>query len=159
MVLSDLIVSANEDYEFRLSWRSLEDGESRPITSHGRGASLIVLDSSDRWMATAGLDGLVRVGPVSGEEPHLLLGHRGAIWALAVSPDGRWIASGGDDGTVRLWPTPDLSRPPLHNLPHDQLIAELKSLTNLRIVEDPESSSGWTLGYDPFRGWQEVPEW
>jgi hypothetical protein len=54
---------------------------------------------------------------------------------------------------------PDLDTPPLHTLPHDELIAKLKSLTNLRAVRDPESSTGWTIEVGPFPGWQEVPEW
>jgi hypothetical protein len=52
-----------------------------------------------------------------------------------------------------------MDRPPFHTLPHDELTAKLKSLTNARIVEDPDSSSGWKLDYSPFPGWQEVPEW
>ncbi|MEU8899889.1 hypothetical protein [Nocardia sp. NPDC048505] len=30
------------------------------------------------------------------------LGHRGAVYAVAVRADGRWLATAGDDGTVRL---------------------------------------------------------
>ena len=161
----ELVISggtaADFDPSWDLFWRSLESGELRRITSHGPDESIhdLAIDPSDQWMVTAGEDPIVRVGPVTGEEPHLLFGHTGLIRDVEFSPDGRWIASGGDDGTVRLWPTPDLSKPPLHTLPHDELIAKLKSLTNLRIVEDPESSTGWKLDYAPFPGWEEVPEW
>jgi WD40 repeat protein len=96
---------------------------------------------------------------VAGEEPHLLLGHEGTVWALAIDPLGRWIASGGMDTTVRLWPMPDLSKPPLHTLPREELIAKLKTLTNLRVARDEESPSGWKLTHDPFPGWETVPTW
>ena len=154
-------VSSSADSRFReeLHWKSLESGESRPITTHGYDFWAVLLDPSDRWIVTGDGEGILRAGPVSGEEPHLLFGHMGSISSVDVSPDGQWIASGGADGTVRLWPVPELSEPPLHTLPHDELIAKLHSLTNLRVVEDPESSSGWKIDYAPFPGWREIPEW
>ncbi len=103
--------------------------------------------------------GIVRVGFADGGGPQLLLGHEGQVAAVAVSPDGRWIATGGADGTIRLWPMPDLSKPPLHTLPHDELIAKLESLTNLRAVRDAESATGWTIEAGPFPGWEDVPTW
>ena len=54
---------------------------------------------------------------------------------------------------------PDLSKSPLHTLPHGQLVAKLKSLTNLRAVRDPGSSTGWTTDVGPFPGWKDVPSW
>jgi len=96
---------------------------------------------------------------VSGGEPHLLVGHEGPIDFVAISPDLRWIASTGEDNTLRLWPMPDLSKPPLHTLPHDELIAKLHSLTNLRAVRDEESPTGWSIEVGPFPGWETVPTW
>ena len=137
-----------------------ETGDRRRILTHGEHILCLAMDPSDQWIATGGaLEGLVRVGPVTGEEPHVFFGHRGVIRSVAFSPDGQWIASGGEDGTVRVWPQPDLSKPRLHTLPHDELLAKLKSLTNVRIVEDPASAAGWRIDYDPFPGWAEVPEW
>ena len=78
---------------------------------------------------------------------------------VTVSPDGATVVSVGEDGTVRLWPMPDLSKPPLHILPHDELIAKLKTLTNLRVVRDEESSTGWKVEVGPFPGWETVPTW
>jgi hypothetical protein len=46
----------------------------------------------------------------------------------------------------------DFSKPPLHTLPHDELIAKLKTLTNLRVIRDEDSATGWKLTHDPFPG-------
>ena len=78
---------------------------------------------------------------------------------VTFSPDGRWIAGTGSDGFIRLWPMPNLDKPPLHTLPLDELLAKLRSLTNLRAVEDPESSTGWSIEIGRFPGWEEVPTW
>jgi hypothetical protein len=78
---------------------------------------------------------------------------------VATSSDLRWVATSGEDNTLRLWPMPDLSKPPLHMLPHDGLIAKLHSLTNLRIIRDPSSTKGWKVEVDAFPGWKNVPTW
>jgi hypothetical protein len=54
---------------------------------------------------------------------------------------------------------PDLSKPPLHTLPHDELLAKLRSLTNLRAVPDPASPTGWKIEAGPFAGWEKMPDW
>ena len=98
------------------------------------------------------------MGPLSGAEPHLLLGHSGPVNRVAISPDGRWVASAS--GTeIRLWPMPDLSKPPLHMLPYHELMAKLRALTNLQVVEDPAAPTGYKLEVGPFPGWKDVPTW
>jgi WD40 repeat protein len=119
----------------------------------------IAIDASGAVAASGDEEGIVRVGRVSEEEPHLLVGHEGPVDFVTISPDRRWVASSGEDDTLRLWPMPDLSKPPLHTLPHDDLIAKLKSLTNFRVVRDPESAQGWKVDLDPFPGWEEIPVW
>jgi WD40 repeat protein len=116
------------------------------------------VDPSGQILVTGDIDGVVRAGPITGEEPHLLLGHEGMITSLAVSPDGRWIASATEE-SIRLWPMPDVTKPPLHTLPHDELLAKLDTFTNLRVVRDSESSTGWDFEVGPFPGWAEIPEW
>jgi WD40 repeat protein len=132
---------------------------TRKITSHGNKTVVLALDARGTILVTGDKNGVVRVGPLTGEEPHLLFGHTGAVTSVAVSPDGRWIASGSDDGTIRLWPMPDMTKPPLHTLPHGQLVAKLRSLTNLRAVRDAASDAGWKTEIGPFPGWATVPEW
>jgi WD40 repeat protein len=143
----------------RLWIQDLDTYDSRELSSHAGSITLCSLDAANEIVISSDALGAVLVGPVTGEEPHLLLGHEPYVYIFAVSPDGRWIASGGDDGTIRLWPMPDFSKPPLHTLPHDELLAKLRSLTNLRVVEDPESPSGWKLEVGPFPGWDTVPTW
>jgi WD40 repeat protein len=130
---------------------------SRRITTHGQRLRSVAFGPRGDVIVTGDVDGTVRVGPATGEEPHLLLGHGGPVQAVAASADGRWIASVSED--VRLWPMPDLTKPPLHSLPHAELLAKLDALTNLRLVADRSSSTGWKLDVGPFPGWRDVPTW
>ena len=132
---------------------------SRRIDTHGRRIWTGAIDASGTVIATADIDGAVRVGKASGEEPHLLLGgHTGVVWGVALSPDGRWIASVGDEA-IQLWPMPDVTQPPLHALPYAELKAKLDALTNLQVIRDPASPTGWTLDIGPFPGWEDAPRW
>jgi WD40 repeat protein len=147
--------------ELMLRFLDLDTGETQLLSSHGSNLSDWQIDSTGEFLVTADKVGLIRVGPVTGEEPHLLYGHEGPIGTVRIDPLGRWIASTGADNTLRLWPLPDPLKTPLHKLPHDELITKLKSLTNVRLVEadDAESSTGWKLDLDPFPGWATVPTW
>jgi len=134
-------------------------GTSRGITTHGQNIRFVNIDQSGTIIVTCTPEGVIRVGPADGSEPHFLFGHENEVNTITISPDGRWIASGDDDGKILLWPMPDLDKPPLHSLPHDELIAKLHSLTNIRVVRDEETSTGWKVEVGPFPGWAEVPEW
>ena len=112
-----------------------------------RGDRLVFTYEGDLW--TAGLDG----------SPALrITSHPGMEFSPKFSPDGKWIAS-ASGGEIRLWPMPDLSKPPLHTLPHDELLAKLRALTNLQVVEDAASPTGYKLDIGPFPGWKDVPTW
>lgn len=148
--------------EFR--WFDLETGTERKLerawfagTYQQNGGDVAIGRAGDVFVVGSA-DGAVHVGRISGGEDHLLLGHSESVFQVAVSPDGRWIAS-RSEAEIRLWPMPDLDKPPLHTLPHDELLAKLRSFTNLRVVEDPESATGWTTEVGPFPGWKEVPTW
>ena len=152
-------VREDERYRGVVSVVDLATGNSRAIASHGNSVTYAEMNTSGEIVVTGDSEGVVRVGSIAGEEPHLLLGHRLDISGLAVSPDDRWVASASQDGTIRLWPMPDLTKPPFHTLPYDELLANLRSLTNLRVVEDEKSATGYKLEPGPFPGWEEVPVW
>jgi WD40 repeat protein len=148
-----------QDFGAGFELHDLVTGVSQRLQWFGDRVEAADIDPSGVVIATGSADGSIRVGRLDGGEPHLLPGHKGILYYVAVSPDLRWVASAGEDGTLRLWPMPDLDKPPLHTLPHDELLATLHSLTNLRAVRDPESSTGWTIELDPFPGWANVPTW
>jgi WD40 repeat protein len=137
----------------------LDSGTTTRLETHGRELSAAALSQDGTVVATGLRNGVIQVGPVTGEEPHLLIGHQSNVALLAIDPLGRWIVSAGGDHTVRVWPMPDLSKPPLHTLPQSELIAKLKTLTNIRLERNPDSSTGWTLTHEPFQGWETVPTW
>ncbi len=134
-------------------------GSVRRLETHGDLVFSVAIDRTGSIVATGSSDGIVRVGPASGESPHLLIGHTSQVRSLAISPAGDKIASGSDDTTVRLWPMPDLTKPPAQTLPLPQLLAKLKSQTNLRVVADAGAPGGYRLEAGPFPGWAVVPEW
>jgi WD40 repeat protein len=142
--------------------QDLETGATRDL-SHvepGPGGEYrLTLDPSKDLVVSSNGPGAVGVAPVGSSDVHVLARHEGWEAPPCISPDGQWIATGGEDGTIRLWPMPDLSKPPLHTLPREELIAKLKSLTNLRAVADPGSPTGWKIEVGPFPGWEEVPTW
>jgi DNA-binding winged helix-turn-helix (wHTH) protein/WD40 repeat protein len=140
--------------------RDLKAGTEIKLTSHGSWVTSIALDRTGTIAVTGSRDGIVRVGPVTDEEPHWLIGGpRADVESVTVSPDGRRIASGHSDGTIRLWSMPDLTKPPLHDLPRAEIIARLKSLTNLRVVRNPDDPESYAVKAEPFPGWHTTPEW
>jgi hypothetical protein len=136
--------------------RDLDTRESRQLPSHGR-CFWNSLQADGEIVLSLDSQGGILVGPATGEDPHLVLGREEG--SINMSSDGRWIASRRADNTIVLLPMPDLSTPPLHTLPRAELIAKLETLTNIRVVRDEESATGWKLEVGPFPGWDTVPSW
>jgi len=136
----------------------LKSGEETVLQGHPLNIAAD-LDSSGTIFVSGDGAGVIRVSRIGDEQPHVLLGHNGAIKSIAMDPAGRRIASTSEDRTVRLWPMPDLSRPAFHTLPLDEFLDHLKALTNYRVVPDESEPSGFRVTTVPFDGWETVPEW
>jgi WD40 repeat protein len=160
------LVAASSDTETRdrastgreVVFIDLGRGERQAIRSHGNSVGTVAMDAGGRTLVTGDEQGVVRVGLTNGSEPHRLCCHAGRVGTVAVSPDGKWVASAAG-GEIRLWPVPEVTKPPLHTLPHDELMAKLRALTNLQVVEDAASPTGYKLDIGPFPGWKDVPTW
>jgi serine/threonine protein kinase/WD40 repeat protein len=133
----------------------LDGRQPRALGAHGTAVSAVAVSPDAALVASGSVDGTVRIGPVSGEEPHVFFGHEGVVWTMAFSQDGRWLASGGNDGTVRLWPVPDLSGKPPQVWERARFLALFRAKTNVRVVSDPRSATGWKLDREAFPGWQD----
>ena len=81
-----------------------------------------------------------RSGPLIAGEPVLLIDRKKRRYLIDLAEGGEFHSHSGV-------------------LPHDELIAKLESLTNLRAVRDETASTGWSIEIGPFPGWEEVPEW
>jgi WD40 repeat protein len=154
-----LLIARVTDDTARTSDLAIFDLESlaeRSVASHGI-VTAATLDPAGRYIVSG--SGMASSGqpPDESEEPHLLYGHTARVTSIAWSPDGKWIASAAEDGTIRLWPMPE--RRPLHTLPSEELVAKLRSLTNLRVVADAGSATGYKIEPGPFPGWAKFPEW
>jgi serine/threonine protein kinase/WD40 repeat protein len=125
---------------------------------HGEHTGVALSPAGD-LIATGTHTGEIKIGRVSGGEPHILFGHGTTVLGVAISPDGQLIAAADQSGNIRIWPVPDMTRPSFQALPYAELMAKLDSFTNLRVVRDETSPTGWKTEIGPFKGWADVPEW
>ena len=61
-------------------------------------------DMPDRYVVSGSDDTTVRVWSYNtGAKVHVLTGHKGSVYSVAVTPDGKHVVSGSADKTVRVW--------------------------------------------------------
>lgn len=136
----------------------LKNGKSFPISSHGNRVMSVAFDPAGTKLVTGDIDGIVRVGSINGDVPHLLIGPELPVRDIAVHPNGSWIAATlGRKPIVRLIRMPEGK--PFHTLPYKEFLDRLKTLTNARIIADPKSTTGYRTIYGAFPGWEKLPKW
>lgn len=142
---------SNGNSELRIY--NLRTGKSSVITSHDNRVSCVAFDAKATKIVTGDYDGIVRVGPITGETPILLFGHEGPIRDVAIHPNGKWILSSAlNNPTARLWRMPEGK--PLQTLSTREFQDFIRKMTNVRVVADKHSPGGYRIEFAPFPGWR-----
>jgi WD40 repeat protein len=78
-------------------------GSLRVLSGHTAAVTALAFSSSHSLLASASLDGTVRLRHAEQPDRTLVLAdHEGWVWAVALSADGARVLSGGRDRTVRV---------------------------------------------------------
>ena len=98
------LVADDNGSERGFKWAKATNHVRSARVDHQSGVTALAISPDGSWLASASLDGMVRIwGAASGRVRVTLTGHQGKVTAMAISRDGNWLATGGTDGTVRIW--------------------------------------------------------
>jgi WD40 repeat protein/serine/threonine protein kinase len=124
----------------------------RTLSGHTKGVNAVAYSPNGRWLASAGVDGTVRVYRArTGKPVFTFRGHGANVTYLAFHPkNGNLLASAGRDGTVRLW----VSRTGKEVLPplrHDLTLGLAFNPDGTRLLAGGDQRKG--------KGWVELTVW
>ncbi len=101
------LTTANPDLEAKVDaalWRVLLSiQEKNRLDGHPAAVLTVDFSPDQQQIATAGVDGAIKLWRSDGTLVKTLTGHQSVVRSLKFSPDGTLLASGGDDRTIRLW--------------------------------------------------------
>jgi WD40 repeat protein len=70
---------------------------------HGRAVREVEFSADGQRLATASVEGDVKIWRVGDGALMQTLAHPSGVTSVAFSPDGEWLATGAEDGQVRRW--------------------------------------------------------
>lgn len=102
------LVTTGQDGMIRV-WDAATHQKRAEVCEPGRKALALAVSPDDRWVATTHADGL-RLWPLSGGEPRLLVLGRKKATLLAFSPDSSRLAVAAFDKPAQLWNLSELAQ-------------------------------------------------
>jgi WD40 repeat protein len=92
-------------FHFLIQTEIVRSAEAQRVLQACPGRVYIVAYSNDdRWLATAGIDGLIQLWDAKTvEKKRVLRGHQGSVNCIAFSRDSKYLVSVGYDAVVHVW--------------------------------------------------------
>jgi WD40 repeat protein len=85
-------------------WEPSSGRQCHALIGHTDWVTDLAAVNRGTWLATAGLDGMVRIwDPTVTTTRRMIAARARPVTAMATATDGTWTATGDEDGSVRVW--------------------------------------------------------